>query len=174
MRSTDDPRHYCPQCRRDLICKELGGRSRLACAAAECGFVFWDNPVPVVAAIVELEGSVVLVRNAWWPKGKFRLLAGYLEPDETAEQGVLREVAEELGLQGAIHEFVGTYPNLGNNQLLLVYHVRIEGEPELSAELAEIRRLAPEHLHPWPDGTGVALRDWLLKHGYTPAPHPTV
>src|SRR5690625_4278260 len=117
---TADLRRYCPQCRCELISKELGGRARLACAAAGCRFVFWDNPVPVVAAIVELEGYIVLVRNAWWPKGKFALLAGYLEPDETAEQGVLREVAEELGLQGAIREFVGTYPNLGNNQLLLV------------------------------------------------------
>lgn len=95
-----DPRRYCPQCRRDLIYKELGGRTRLACTAAECDFVFWDNPVPVVAAIVELEGNIVLVRNAWWPEGKFGLLAGYLEPDETAEQGMLREVAEEIGLLG--------------------------------------------------------------------------
>ncbi|MDN5871220.1 MAG: NUDIX domain-containing protein [Nitrococcus sp.] len=168
MRS--DPRQYCPRCRRDLISKELGGRSRLACAAAQCGFVFWDNPVPVVAAIVELEGRIVLVRNAWWPEGKFGLLAGFLEPDETAEQGVLREVVEELSLQGTIQEFVGTYPNPGNNQILLVYHVLIEGEPELSAELAEIRRLRPEELQPWPFGTGVALRDWLAEHGYTPAP----
>ncbi|MDN5850329.1 MAG: NUDIX domain-containing protein [Nitrococcus sp.] len=169
-----DSRQYCPQCRGDLISKELGGRSRLACAAAQCGFVFWDNPVPVVAAIVELEGSIVLVRNAWWPKGKFGLLAGYLEPDETAEQGVLREVAEEVGLQGAIQEFVGTYPNPGNNQILLVYHVLIEGEPKLSSELSEIRRLPPVEIQPWPYGTGVALRDWLAKHGYTPARYPAV
>lgn len=171
---TTDPRRYCPQCRCELISKELGGRARLACVAAGCSFVFWDNPVPVVAAIVELEGNIVLVRNAWWPKGKFGLLAGYLEPDETAEQGVLREVEEELGLQGAIREFVGTYPNLGNNQLLLAYHVRIEGEPELSAELAEIRRLAPEQLQPWPYGTGIALREWMIRHGYTSARHPAV
>lgn len=162
---TAGSRRYCPQCRRELISRELGGRPRLACAVAECGFVFWDNPVPVVAAIVELAERVVLVRNAWWPKGKFGLLAGYLEPDETAEQGILREVMEELGLQGTIAEFVGTYPNPGNNQLLLVYHVLIEGEPKLSAELAEIRRLAPEQLRPWPYGTGVALQDWLTQHG---------
>lgn len=167
---TVDPRQYCPQCRCELISKELGGRSRLICAVAECGFVFWDNPVPVVAAIVELDGNIVLVRNAWWPEGKFGLLAGYLEPDETAEQGVLREVAEEIGLHGAIREFVGTYPNAGNNQLLLVYHVHVEGEPELSAELAEIRRLPPERLRPWPHGTGIALGDWLTKYGYTPKP----
>lgn len=165
-----DPRQYCPQCRCELITKELGGRSRLACAGAKCGFVFWDNPVPVVAAIVELEGDIVLVRNAWWPQGKFGLLAGYLEPEETAEQGVLREVAEEISLHGRIREFVGTYPHAGNNQLLLVYHVLVEGEPELSAELAEIRRLPPEQLRPWPHGTGVALRDWLAKYGYTPKP----
>lgn len=167
---TEDRRRYCPQCRRELRDKELGGRTRLVCAAGECGFVFWDNPVPVVAAIVELEGKVVLVRNARWPQGKFGLLAGFLEPDETAEQGMLREVAEELGLQGTIQEFVGSYPHSDHNQLLLVYHVLVEGEPQLSRELAEIRPLSPEHLHPWPHGTGVALRDWLVRHGHTPPP----
>ncbi len=56
----------------------------------------WDNPVPVVAAIVEHEGAVILARDRDWPEKMFRLVTGFLENDETPEQGVAREVKEEL------------------------------------------------------------------------------
>ena len=36
----------------------------------------------------------------------------------------------------------------------------------LDPELAEIRRIPPERLRPWPSGTGPAVRDWLLRQGY--------
>jgi len=39
------------------------GASRMACPDAACGYVHWDNPIPVVAAIVEHEGRVILARN---------------------------------------------------------------------------------------------------------------
>ncbi|HKK23219.1 MAG TPA: NUDIX domain-containing protein, partial [Pseudohaliea sp.] len=149
----------------------LGGHDRLACPGPGCGFVFWDNPVPVVAAIVERDtGDVVLARNAGWPEGKFGLVTGFLEPAETPEQGVLREVAEEINLPGEIRGFVGLYPFYRNNQLLLVYHVAVSGEPRPGEELAEIRSIPPERLRTWPFGTGPALRDWLLARGYEPRP----
>jgi len=44
---------------RGMECDE-GGLARPACTSADCGFVLWDNPVPVVAALVECEGRVVL------------------------------------------------------------------------------------------------------------------
>jgi hypothetical protein len=47
-----------------------GGRERLACGAG-CGFVHWDNPAPVVAALVEYHGRVVLARNQGWAAGAF-------------------------------------------------------------------------------------------------------
>ena len=168
----DDLRRcYCPVCRRRLVRRELGGHQRLACPDTACGFVFWDNPVPGVAAIVERDsGEVVLARNVGWPEGRFGLVTGFLEPAETPEQGVLREVAEEIQLAGEIREFVGIYPFYRNNQLLLVYHVAVSGEPRPGEELAEIRSIAPQRLRTWPFGTGPALRDWLLTRGYDPQP----
>lgn len=164
----DENRRYCPCCRRELVSRSLGGRDRLACPHAGCGFVFWDNPVPVVAAIVEVGGRVVLARNAQWPEGKFGLITGFLEANETPEEGVLREVAEELNVSATIREFLGPYPFYRNNQLLLAYHVEAFGEPVPGEELAEIRQVPPELLKAWPFGTGPALRDWLLARGYHP------
>ena len=133
--------------------------------------MFWDNPVPVVAAIVQRDtGEVLLARNAGWPEDRFGLVTGFLEPEETPEQGVLREVEEEIGLAGEIRGFVGLYPFYRNNQLLLVYHVGVAGEPRPGEELAELRSLAPERIRTWPHGTGPALRDWLTARGFQPRP----
>lgn len=159
---------FCPECQSALSEREIDGRTRLACTSPECPYVFWDNPVAVVAAIVEHGGEVILVRNAGWPEKMFGLVSGFLEKGETPEEGVLREVSEELGLVGAIRGFVGMYSFTLRNQLLLVYHVEASGEVAVGAELQEIRRVAPERIRPWPYGTGPAVRDWLLRQGITP------
>ena len=159
---------FCPQCASPLAPREIDGRVREACTSGSCPYVFWDNPVPVVAAIVEHGGEVILVRNAGWPEKMFGLVSGFLEKGETPDEAVLREVSEELGLQGRIQEFVGYYSFTMRNQLLLVYHVEADGGITVGAELQEIRKVPPERVRPWPYGTGPAVRDWLVKRGITP------
>lgn len=137
----------------------------LKCGDTQCTFVHYDNPLPVVAAIVEHEGAVILGRNVAWPASWYGLITGFLEKGESPEAGILREVEEELGLQGEISTLVGVYDFQKRNQLIVAYHVEAEGEIELGAELADIKRVHPEKLVPWPFGTGLAVRDWLHKQG---------
>jgi NAD+ diphosphatase len=153
------PYKFCPQCATPLASAEVDGCSRLKCPA--CNFVFWDNPVPVVAVIVEHEGKVILTRNKGWPEKWLGIVAGFLEKGETPETGSLREVKEELGLDGEIVSFLGHYPFELRNQIIFAYHVRAEGEIRLGEELESIRALPPEEIHPWDVGTGPALKDWL-------------
>lgn len=150
---------FCPQCATPLAERVDGGRPRPACPA--CAYVFYDNPAPVVAALVEHEGEVILARNKGWPETWFGLVTGFLERGETAEAGLLREVEEELGLRAEIVSFIGVYPFFEMNQVILAYHVRAEGEIVLGEELAAFKRVPPEKLRPWPRGTGHAVRDWL-------------
>src|SRR5262245_5236726 len=96
----------------------IDGCVRLACSS-RCGYVFYGNPTPVVAAIVERDGAVVLVRNKGWPESWFGLVTGFLERGETPEQGVLREVKEELGLAGDVGELVGVYAFIERNQIII-------------------------------------------------------
>jgi len=154
---------FCPKCGRNLKPVEIDGRKRLCCSAGTCDFVFWDSPTPVVAALVEHEGRVVLVRNKEWPQKMYGLVTGFLEKNETPESGVLREVKEELGLDGVIDDFIGCYSFFEMNQLILAYHVRMRGEIVLGEELAELKRVPPEKLRPWAFGTGHAVKDWLKK-----------
>jgi NAD+ diphosphatase len=150
---------FCPQCATPLVTTEIDDHTRLKCPS--CDFVHWDSPIPVVAAIVEHEGKVILTRSKGWPEKWVGIVAGFLEKNETPEQGVLREVKEELGLEGEIVSFVGHYAFGMRNQIIFAYHIRAEGEIKLGDELESIQALPPEEVHPWSLGTGPALKDWL-------------
>ncbi|MDP3539262.1 MAG: NUDIX domain-containing protein [Azonexus sp.] len=147
-----------------------GGLERLACIAGTCSFVLWDNPVPVVAALVEWAGKVVLARNVAWPEKQFGLITGYLERNEAPEAAVAREVMEELGLAAHAISLIGLYPFESKNQLLIAYHVVAQGRIVLNEELVEFRLIEPERLKAWDFGTGLAVSDWLNARSGQQAP----
>jgi ADP-ribose pyrophosphatase YjhB (NUDIX family) len=157
---------YCPCCGAPLGNRVIDGTTRQACGVAGCGFVHWDNPVPVVAGIVLYEGRVLLARNRQWPEKTFALISGFLEKDEAPAQAIVREIREELGLESAVDELVGLYSFGPMNQLLIVYEVRAWGHITLGQELAQIKLFEPATVRPWPFGTGPGLRDWLVMKGH--------
>lgn len=166
-----DRRRFCPVCRQTLEHRDIAGYERPACPDPACGFIFWDNPIPVVAAVVEHHGQLVFARNAQWPEGMYGLVTGFLEPREDPAEAVVREVAEELGLTATITAFIGAYGFARKNQLLLAYHVLGEGEITLpDGELAESFHVDKSRAEYWPGGTGLAVRDWLRAQGYDPQP----
>ena len=154
---------YCPLCGQVLKEVAIDRKPRLGCTSNTCDYVFWNNPTPVVAALVERDGHVVLVRNKGWPEKFFGLVSGFLEEGETPNEAVLREVKEELGLDGKVLDFIGYYSFFEMNQLILAFYVQVTGEISLGEELAEMRVLTPEKLRPWRFGTGPAVQDWLDK-----------
>ena len=163
---------FCPRCATPLASQEKGGRERLACPGAECGYVFYDNPLPVVAGLVEHEGDVLLVRSVGWPESWCGLVTGFLERGEEPEAAVLRELHEELGLEGRVVAPIGVYAFPERNELILAYHIEARGEVRLGEELAALKRIRPETLRPWAFGTGHAVRDWLARRSAAERPHP--
>jgi NAD+ diphosphatase len=155
---------YCPLCGKGLAKSSVDGKEVLCCITNNCGYVFWDNPLPVVAAIIERGGKILLARNKEWPEKIFGLITGFLEKGETPETAVKREVREELGLDSEIVELVGIYSFFEKNQLIITYQLSAPGEIKLGDELAEIKWIPIDKLRPWPFGTGPAVRDWLAKH----------
>lgn len=167
----EEPYRYCPQCGTILELRERGGNKRPSCPDADCGFVQWNNPIPVVAAIVQSNDEVILVRSHGWPEHWYGLVAGFVEPNETIEQAVTREVVEEIGLTPESSQFLGSYSFDLRNQILFVFHMHAEGEIELCAEeLADFKRVPIDELIPWSRGTGLAVRDWLASLGYDRKP----
>ena len=152
---------FCPRCGAPLVTKAHHGRERRLCEANACGFVHWGNPTPVVAAIIEHEGQMLLARAKNWPEKMFALVTGFLEANETAEAGVLREVKEETGLDGEVVSLVGVYPFELRNELIIAFHVRTSGTVQLGDELAAYKLIAKEKLKAWPFGTGLAVQAWI-------------
>jgi 8-oxo-dGTP diphosphatase len=93
---------FCAACGTPLSEKRIEGRSRWICA--ECGYIAYENPLPVVAAVVLDENDhLLLVRRAHQPmKGMWCLPCGFAEKDEHIEEAVLRELREETRLAGKV------------------------------------------------------------------------
>jgi NADH pyrophosphatase NudC (nudix superfamily) len=157
---------YCPICAASLVERAdqgEGGKVRLACPDGH--WTHWDNPLPVLAALVEVEGRILLARNAAWPEKMFALITGFMERDETPEQGVARELKEETNLDADEIQLIGVYEFIRKNEVIIAYHVRASGEIRLSQELVDYRLIAPEKLRPWRAGTGYAMADWMRARG---------
>lgn len=161
MNQTVSGYNYCPVCATPLAQRQDTDRPRQHCPA--CAWTHWNNPAPVVAALIELEGKILLARNAAWPQGMFGLITGFLEAGETPEQGVAREVLEETGLSTQSTELLGVYDFARKNEVIIGYHIAARGSIKLNEELAEYRLVAPEKLRPWPFGTGMAMAEWLKR-----------
>jgi NADH pyrophosphatase NudC (nudix superfamily) len=158
---------YCPRCGREMTERPAAGSRplRRVCSDPACGFVQRSNPTPVVGALVEHEGEIVLARNAGWPEGWFALITGFLEAREDPKAAVAREVKEELGLDVVTATPIGNYIFEKKNEVMLCYHVVAEGTIVLGRELLESRRYKPEDLRPWPRATGLAVADWMTARG---------
>jgi NAD+ diphosphatase len=162
--------HFCPRCAAPLAERGVQGEVRNACSA-NCGFVHYDNPTPVVAAVVEHNGMVVLAHNRAWPqtfRSFYGLITGFLERGESPEQCALREVKEELDLDGTAPTLIGVYPFEQMNQVIIAYHVPADGVVTLNHELDGFRHVRPGECKAWSGGTGLALRDWLRSKGFEP------
>lgn len=161
---------FCPQCATPLewitLLEDGGEKERLRCTA--CGYTHWNNPTPVLAAIIEYQGQVLLARNAAWPGKMYALITGFMEAGETPEEGIRREIQEETALEVTALDLVGVYDFQRMNQVIIAYHARAEGEVRLSPELVDYRLYALEDVKCWRAGTGQALADWLRSRGITP------
>ena len=161
---------FCPLCAAELLVRcedEDGGPTdRLRCP--QCAYVHWNNPTPVLAAIIEYGGQVLLARNAAWPGRMFALITGFMEAGESPEAGIAREIREETKLHTESLALVGAYEFTRMNQVIIAYHAAARGEVCLSPELAEYKLIAPQHVKCWPAGTGRALAAWLKSRGHEP------
>ncbi len=144
-----------------------GEKSRLRCPA--CGYTHWNNPTPVLAAIVEYGDKILLARNAAWTHPEmYALITGFMEAGEKPEEGVAREIQEETNLQTESLALIGVYDFQRMNQVLIAYHAVCTGEVRLSPELVDYRLYRPEDVKCWPAGTGYAMAEFLKSRGHTP------
>lgn len=92
---------------RHRFCAQCGGGTRIAkggwqrtCTTCDADHFPRTDPVTIMLIEAEHEGErkLLLGRGLGWPEGSFSALAGFVEPGETIEEGVAREVLEEVGI----------------------------------------------------------------------------
>ena len=171
--------NHCTNCGARLELGPVPGeeRPRLSCAA--CGHISYVNPRLVVTTIPVTEaGEVVLLRRGFEPgRGAWAQPGGFLEVDETATEGAVRETLEETGLVVAPGEIIGLYARLEAAVIVLVYEARVVGgEARTGPEALDVQVFAPEAI-PWPEiafrTTWWALVDWLARRRPDLEPPPS-
>ena len=104
----------------------------------------------VIAVLLDEAGNALLGRQVRWPEGAFSTLAGFVEPGESAESAVVREISEEVGLRPDRVAYVGSQPWPFPGSLMLGYRATIGGvrpEPTVDGtEIAQARWVSREEL----------------------------
>ena len=101
---------YCPVCGSSRF--EVNNFKSKKCQ--DCGFTYYANPCSATAAfIVNDKQEMLVVRRAKEPaKGTLDLPGGFVDMDETVEQGMIREIKEETGLDVEEIQYLFSSPNV--------------------------------------------------------------
>jgi ADP-ribose pyrophosphatase YjhB (NUDIX family) len=163
--------NYCSRCGSPLTHGPVANETRDRLACRNCGFIAYLNPRLVVSTLpVTADGKLVLIRRGIEPGyGAWAQPGGFLEIDETAHEGAVRETLEETGYIVDPDEVIGVYTRPLAAIVVLVWEARVVGgESATSNETLEVRSFAADEI-PWPDlafqTTTWAIRDWVrLRH----------
>ena len=99
---------FCPRCGEATRILDAGHQKK--CINESCGFSQFPRTDPAVIMLVEDGDRVVLGRQSRWPAGMHSILAGFVEPGESLEDAVLREVREEAGIEVERPEYQSSQP----------------------------------------------------------------
>jgi ADP-ribose pyrophosphatase YjhB (NUDIX family) len=163
--------NYCSRCGSPLTHGPVANETRDRLACRNCGFIAYLNPRLVVSTLpITSDGRLVLIRRGIEPGyGAWAQPGGFLEIDETAHEGAVRETLEETGYIVDPDEVIGVYTRPLAAIVVLVWEARVVGgEPTTSAESLEVRSFAAHEI-PWSElafqTTTWAIRDWVrLRH----------
>jgi NAD+ diphosphatase len=128
----------------------------------ECGLVSYPRLSPSIIVLVHRGEEMLLARNARWPTNMFSTLAGFVEPGESIEQTVHREVLEEVGLRVTNLRYLGSQSWPFPNSLMLGFHAEYAGGDIRcqEGEIAEARWFHHTQLPNVPPAT--AISRWLI------------
>lgn len=157
---------FCSNCGAAVVRRVPPGDTLPRWVCDECGVVHYRNPLLVVGSLPERDGRILLCRRAIEPRyGYWTLPAGFMENDETAGQGALRETMEEAGARIELGEPFSLISVPHVNQVHLFYRARLldtdfkPGEETMEVAMYEEARI------PWKDiafrTVGRTLKLWF-------------
>jgi NAD+ diphosphatase len=134
---------FCSACGKPSAVAQAGWQRH--CPA--CGAQHFPRTDPVVIMLVRRGNRVLLGRSPGWPEGMYSALAGFVEPGETPETAVRREVFEETGIRLGAVRYIAAQPWPFPNSLMLGYLADALGDAiRLDHELEDARWLTREEV----------------------------
>lgn len=164
---------FCPRCGAPTEPIEAGWSRR---CTNDGGQVFPRTDAAVIVLVTDSEDRVLLGSNAMWQSNRFSLLAGFVEPGESLESAVVREVGEEAGLEVVDVEYAASQPWPFPASLMLGFTARAVSAEAAAAvapdgeEILELRWFSRDELAAalpdvgFPGRTSIA--GWMLEQWY--------
>jgi NAD+ diphosphatase len=140
-----------------------------------CGFTSYPRLSPAIIVRVERSGDagpeILLARSVRHPSGMYSVLAGFVEPGETLEECVRREVREEVGIDLKNIRYFGSQPWPFPNSLMVAFTADYAGGDIVleEEEMADAGWYRPDALPPIPPSISIArqlIDSFLRKHGF--------
>ena len=143
---------FCSNCGSSRIHQTIpegDNRPRFFCP--DCQITHYQNPNMVVGCIAEKEGKILLAKRNIEPrKGYWNLPCGFLEMNETVEEGAMREVWEETGAEVDILDLHTVYNLPHAQQVYLIFSAKVTNQDleESTPESEVVRFFEPDQI-PW-------------------------
>jgi NAD+ diphosphatase len=137
---------------------------------AICDLTAYPRLSPAIIVLIERDDQILLARGHAFLPGRFGIIAGFVEPGESLEDAVRREVQEEVGLELGQIEYFGSQPWPFPHGIMIGFRARhVGGEISLEdGELAEARWFGLDDLPNIPAKLSIARRlidDWAERRG---------
>ena len=131
---------YCPHCGKKAEMREIGDEGRIP-YCTQCEVPLWDMfTTSIIAAVVNECGEIALLRQEYVSATKHVCVAGVMKPGESAEETVVREISEEVGLSVKSTAYVKSYPYEKKEMLMRGFKAVVEKKDfELSEEVDAAR-----------------------------------
>lgn len=128
----------------------------------DCGLISYPRISPSIIVLVHKGDEILLARNAAWPTAMYSTLAGFVEPGESIEQTVHREIFEEVGLKVEAISYLGSQSWPFPNSLMLGFHAAyLSGDIVCQEEeIADAQWFSADNLPQIPPAT--AISRWLI------------
>ena len=126
---------HCPQCGAATVPAPAG---HLTVCPVDGTEHFPRLDPAVIMLVIDTDGRLLLARNALWPKGRMSVVAGFVEPGESAEHAVAREVFEETAITVWQVSYLGSQPWPMPRSLMLGYQAMAKSGQSIAVDEDEI------------------------------------
>ncbi len=160
----DKNHQFCGACGAPTINWEHGNAKK----CPECGHMSFPRISPAVITAIVKDGKLLMAKHSYGVTNRYGLIAGFVDPGETLEEAVKREVAEEVGLKVKNIKYFDSQPWPFPHSLMVGFTAEYKsGEIKVDElEILDAKWFSPEEISPLPSKMSIAseLIEWFIEN----------